>query len=327
LRNELGLGEMVGDSPPMQAVRALIVRVAQTDARVLVSGESGTGKELVAAAIHDASARSGNPFVRVNCAAIPRDLVESEMFGHERGAFTGATQSRVGRFELAHGGTLFLDEVGDLSAEAQAKLLRAIEIGEIHRVGGGRNIRVDVRIIAATNQDLGRGVAEGRFREDLYFRLNVVPISLPALRERRGDIVPLVRHFAERHLRVTGHPRVDWSPDALQALRAYSWPGNVRELANIVERMAILHPGATITAAEINEVLPTDAGPRVPERTAAVEPAGALTDALDRYERELILNALESAAGNIAEAARRLNTDRPNLYRRMKRLGIEPSRV
>jgi two-component system nitrogen regulation response regulator NtrX len=327
LRNELGLGEMVGDSPPMQAVRALIVRVAQTDARVLVSGESGTGKELVAAAIHDASARSGNPFVRVNCAAIPRDLVESEMFGHERGAFTGATQSRVGRFELAHGGTLFLDEVGDLSGEAQAKLLRAIEIGEIHRVGGGRNIRVDVRIIAATNQDLARGVAEGRFREDLYFRLNVVPISLPPLRERRGDIVPLVRHFAERHLRVTGHPRVDWSPDALQALRAYSWPGNVRELANIVERMAILHPGATITAAEINEVLPTDAGPRVPERTAAVEPAGALTDALDRYERELILNALESASGNIAEAARRLNTDRPNLYRRMKRLGIEPSRV
>jgi two-component system nitrogen regulation response regulator NtrX len=327
LRNELGLGEMVGDSPPMQAVRALIARVAQTDARVLVSGESGTGKELVAAAIHDASARSGRPFVRVNCAAIPRDLVESEMFGHERGAFTGATQSRVGRFELAHGGTLFLDEVGDLSAEAQAKLLRAIEIGEIHRVGGGRNIRVDVRIIAATNQDLARGVAEGRFREDLYFRLNVVPISLPALRERRGDIVPLVRHFADRHLRVTGHPRVDWSSDALQALRAYSWPGNVRELANIVERLAILHPGATITAAEVKEVLPTDKGPRVPERAAEVAPVGALTDALDRYEREIILNALETASGNIAEAARRLNTDRPNLYRRMKRLGIEISRV
>ena len=327
LRHELGLGEMVGDSPPMEAVRALIARVAQTDARVLVSGESGTGKELVAAAIHDASARSGNPFVRVNCAAIPRDLVESEMFGHERGAFTGATQSRIGRFELAHGGTLFLDEVGDLSAEAQAKLLRAIEIGEIHRVGGGRNIRVNVRIIAATNQDLARAVAEGRFREDLYFRLNVVPIALPPLRERRGDIVPLVQHFAERHLRVTGHPRVTWSPDALQALRAYSWPGNVRELANIVERMAILHPGATITAAEISEVLQTETR-QTAQPTATPPPTvGALTDALDRYEREIILNALESASGNIAEAARRLNTDRPNLYRRMKRLGIEPSRV
>jgi two-component system, NtrC family, nitrogen regulation response regulator NtrX len=233
----------------------------------------------------------------------------------------------VGRFELAHHGTLFLDEVGDLSAEAQAKLLRAIEIGEVHRVGGSRSIRVDVRIIAATNQDLARAVAAGRFREDLFFRLNVVPISVPPLRERRGDIVPLVKHFSERHVRLTGHPRVDWSADALQALRDYPWPGNVRELANIVERLAILHPGETITAAEVNAVLPGDTDMRISAGDPEAATVGALSEALDRYEKEIILNALESAAGNIAAAARRLNTDRPNLYRRMKRLGIEPSRV
>src|SRR5690606_29655811 len=194
LRNDLGLvGEMVGNSRAMQELRSLVSRVAPTDARVLVTGESGVGKELVAAAIHNQSARRSRPFIRVNCAAIPRDLVESEMFGHERGAFTGATERRLGRFELAHTGTLFLDEVGDLGAEAQARLLRAIEAREIERVGGGKPIPVDVRVVAATNKDLARAVSEGAFREDLFFRLNVIPIAVLPLRERTGDIPLLVR--------------------------------------------------------------------------------------------------------------------------------------
>src|SRR5919112_2118409 len=259
LREDLGLaGEMIGDSPAMQRVRELIDRVAPTDARVLISGESGTGKELAAAAIHNGSARRDKTFVRVNCAAIPRDLVESEMFGHERGAFTGATDRRIGRFELAHTGTLFLDEVGDLGAEAQAKLLRAIEAKEIERVGGGKPIRVDVRIISATNKDLARCVDEGTFREDLFFRLNVIPIVLPPLRERPDDVPALVRHFSTLHRTRTGRPVPQWTDDALELFGRYRWPGNVRELANIVERLAILHAGQPVTAEHVREVLPID---------------------------------------------------------------------
>src|SRR5690349_1881252 len=257
LRREYGLsGEMIGDSPAMGRVRELIARVAPTDSRVLITGESGTGKELVAAAIHDASSRREKPFVRVNCAAIPRDLVESEMFGHEKGAFTGATDRRIGRFELAHTGTLLLDEVGDLGADAQAKLLRAIEAGEIERVGGGKPIRVDVRIIAATNKDLTRAVAEGAFREDLLFRLNVIPLEVPPLRERPDDIPALVRHFAARHRRKSAQPPPQWTADAILALQRHRWPGNVRELANIVERLAILHAGRPVTAEHVQEVVP-----------------------------------------------------------------------
>src|SRR5689334_23415704 len=215
LRADLGLaGEMIGNSPAMRRVRELIARVAPSDARVLITGESGTGKELVAAAIHGGGARKDRPFVRVNCAAIPRDLVESEMFGHERGAFTGATERRIGRFELADRGTLLLDEVGDLGAEAQAKLLRAIEAKEIERVGGGKPIRVDVRILSATNKDLGRCVHEGTFREDLFFRLNVIPIPLPPLRERPSDIPLLVRHFSALHRMRTGQPQPNWTERA-----------------------------------------------------------------------------------------------------------------
>src|SRR5471032_3583974 len=200
LRADLGLaGELVGESPPMRELRAMIRRIAPSDARVLISGESGTGKELVAAAIHAGSSRRDRSFVRVNCAAIPRDLVESEMFGHERGAFTGATDRRIGRFELAHTGTLLLDEVGDLGLEAQAKLLRAIEAREIERVGGGKPIRVDVRIVSATNRDLAKRVADGSFREDLFFRLNVIPIDIPPLHERPDDIPALVAHFSAMH--------------------------------------------------------------------------------------------------------------------------------
>ena len=323
LREDLGLsGVMVGDSPAMNRVRELIARVAPTDSRVLITGESGVGKELVAAAIHAGSARRDRPFVRVNCAAIPRDLVESEMFGHEKGSFTGATERRIGRFELAHTGTLLLDEVGDLGPEAQAKLLRAIEAREIERVGGGQPIKVDTRIIAATNKDLSRAVSEGKFREDLFFRLNVIPLAVPPLRERPSDIAPLVRHFSAAHLAKTGQAPPRWTPEAVAALERYRWPGNVRELANIVERLAILHAGMEVSDESIRGVLPVD---RAPTAAPLPDPAAldhSLTDTLDEYERMLIARALSMAGGNVAEAARKLKTDRPNLYRRMRRLGL-----
>ena len=342
LRAELGFGgQMVGKSSAMDTVRQMIARIAPTDARVLIMGESGTGKELVASAIHDGSARREKPFVRVNCAAIPRDLVESEMFGHERGAFTGATQTRIGRFELAHRGTLFLDEVGDLGPDAQAKLLRAIEAKEIQRVGGNRVIRTDVRIISATNHDLQRAVRAGTFREDLYFRLQVIPLEIPPLRERGDDIFELVEHFSEQFLQRSGQAKPRWRSDALQLLRDYPWPGNVRELANIVERLAILRPGTEITGPHVEDVLIVDrdeeaAPPTTPTQAqkqvgAAREPAArgssSLTDKLDSFERTVIARALAEAGGNVADAARRLQTDRPNLYRRMKRLGINATRV
>jgi two-component system nitrogen regulation response regulator NtrX len=354
LREELGYTtRLVGASAAMRQVDELIARIAPSDARVLVTGESGTGKELVAAAIHVASPRRDRPFVRVNCAAIPRDLVESEMFGHERGSFTGATARRIGRFELAHTGTLFLDEVGDLGAEAQAKLLRAIEAREIERVGGSRPIRIDVRIVAATNKDLARAVMLGTFREDLYFRLNVIPLHVPPLRERSEDIPALVRHFALQNRTRTGRAVSEWSADALSLLARYRWPGNVRELANIVERLSILHAGETLNATHVRGVLaapggaapaagvaiggaaaidghpddgPDHAGDGVPE--PAVDGAvdggsdASLVASLDAYERRLIVRALSAAGGNITAAARQLATDRPNLYRRMRRLGI-----
>jgi two-component system, NtrC family, nitrogen regulation response regulator NtrX len=325
LREEFGLtGEMVGTSAAIERMRELIARVAPTDATVLVMGESGTGKELVAAAIHYGSARREKPFIRVNCAAIPRDLVESEMFGHERGSFTGATDRRIGRFELADRGTLFMDEVGDLGAEAQAKLLRAIEAKEIERVGGGKPIPVNVRMIAATNKDLERTVADGKFREDLYFRLNVIPLRLAPLRERVEDIDALVLHFSALGRARSGHPAPRWTEGALALLHRYRWPGNVRELANIVERLGILHAGAEVTAADVGAVLAIDhAAPHDAPAGAAQEGERPLGDALDDYERVLITKALTAAGGNVAEAARRLRTDRPNLYRRMRRLQIE----
>jgi len=323
LRADLGLaGDLVGDSPAMRTVRELIARVAPTEARVLITGESGTGKELVAAAIHAGSSRREKPFVRVNCAAIPRDLVESEMFGHERGAFTGATERRLGRFELAHTGTLLLDEVGDLGPEAQAKLLRAIDAREIERVGGGRPIKIDVRILAATNHDLERAVREGQFREDLFFRLNVIPFPVPPLRERPDDVPALARHFAALLRRRSAQPAPGWTDEGVSALARYRWPGNVRELANIVERLGILHAGQPIGDAEVQGVLPL-ASVSAPPLPDLVQPELTLSDALDEYERLLITRALSAANGVVANAARRLRTDRPNLYRRMRRLGLQ----
>ncbi len=319
LQAELGRrGSLIGSGPAMQQVRALIARVAPTEARVLITGESGTGKELVAAAIHAASRRKGRAFVTVNCAAIPRDLVESEMFGHERGAFTGATERRLGRFELADGGTLFLDEVGDLSQEAQAKLLRTLETGELQRIGAENSTRIDTRIIAATNRQLSDAVVSGSFREDLYFRLSVFPIELPPLRQRLEDLPALVTHLAERVR--PGHA-ARFNDDALAALAAYSWPGNVRELANLVERLSILS-GPLIDGPEVRQVLRGNAPISSPSPALL---GRSLTDALDHYERELIASAVAQAQGNMAEAARILQTDRANLYRRMRRLGVEKS--
>ncbi|HUR94364.1 MAG TPA: sigma-54 dependent transcriptional regulator [Gemmatimonadales bacterium] len=306
---------LVGESAAMQQVRSLIGRVAPTEARVLLTGESGTGKELAAAAVHMASQRAGRAFVTVNCAAIPRDLVESEMFGHERGAFTGATERRLGRFELAHLGTLFLDEIGDLSGEAQAKLLRTLESGDLQRLGAESAQRVDVRVVAATNRRLEAAVADGDFREDLFFRLNVFPIRLPPLRERLEDLPALVTHLAER-LRPRQAPT--FTPEALEALAGYAWPGNVRELANLIERLIILS-GPTVDAPAVRQVLRGGAPP-APSATALGRP---LNDALDDFERGLIAAALAQAQRNVAEAARILQTDRANLYRRMRRLGLD----
>jgi len=321
LQAELGRrATLIGDGPAMQQVRALISRVAPTEARVLITGESGTGKELVAAAIHAESRRRARAFVTVNCAAIPRDLVESEMFGHERGAFTGATERRLGRFELAHGGTLFLDEVGDLSQEAQAKLLRTLETGELQRIGAEMATRIDARVVAATNRQLDEAVHHGSFREDLFFRLNVFPIELPPLRQRLEDLPALVSHLAER---IRPRHAVSFTDAALQALAAYSWPGNVRELANLVERLSILS-GPVIDASAVRQVL-RGGSASVPATPPSPLLGRSLTEALDEFERGLIAAAVAQAHGNMAEAARILQTDRANLYRRMRRLGVEKS--
>ena len=323
LREELGSEvDLIGRTGELARVREIIRRVAPTDARVLITGESGTGKELAAAAIHGLSGRQGGPFLRVNSAAIPKDLVESEMFGHEKGAFTGATDRRRGRLEIADGGTLFLDEVADLDVGAQSKLLRVLEDGVIERVGGSTPISVDVRVIAATHRNLRAEIEAGRFREDLYFRLNVVPLHLPPLRERRNDVPLLVEYYLERLRRRHGlpSPRVDEA--GMELLRGHAWPGNVRELFNIVERLAILHPGAPVGPAELQGVLPELMEGAVPSRADRDEDRRSLTERLDDYEREILDRALAASEGNVAEVGRRLKTDRANLYRRMKRLGL-----
>ena len=321
LHAELGRrAELIGSGPAMQQIAALISRVGPTEARVLITGESGTGKELVAAAIHASSGRRGRPFVTVNCAAIPRDLVESEMFGHERGSFTGATERRLGRFELADSGTLFLDEVGDLSQEAQAKLLRTLETGELQRIGAETMTRIDARVVAATNRQLHEAVSTGAFREDLFFRLNVFPIHLPPLRERLEDLPALVVHLAER---IRPRHAARFTDAALDALASYSWPGNVRELANLVERLSILS-GPVVDAPAVRQVI--RGTPGAPTATPLMALLGRpLSEALDEFERGLILAALTEAQHNMAEAARALQTDRANLYRRMRRLGLEKS--
>ena len=316
---------IVGTSAALDAVRKLIAQVAPTPSRVLITGESGTGKELVARAIHAQSPRAARPFVAINCAAVPRELIESELFGHEKGAFTGATERRDGRFALAHHGTLLLDEVGELEPQAQAKLLRVLETGTIERVGGSATQQVDVRVLAATNKHPEEEVRAGRFRQDLFFRLNVFPIHVPALRERLDDLPPLIEFLAIRAAERCNRLPRPFGPDALAALRRHRWPGNVRELANLVERLTIMGQGEVTV-----EELAMGLGARRPAlghiAPAERRPPGAesLADALARHETQLIQEAL-AHTGSIAEAARAMKTDRANLYRRMKRLGLSPS--
>jgi two-component system nitrogen regulation response regulator NtrX len=306
----------VGRSAAVEALLREIQLAGPTAARVLIQGENGTGKELVARALHAASPRRDRPFVAVNCSAIPEELIESELFGHERGAFTGATQSRRGRFEEAHEGTLFLDEIGDMSARAQTKLLRVLQENEITRVGGNRAIRVDVRVIAATNQNLEERVRENRFREDLYFRLAVVPIQAPPLRERTEDIPLLVEHFVAAITKETGgKPRV-LSAGALDLLRHYPFPGNVRELRNIVERLCIMTRGTSIGSEQVQAILPRSQG-GTPENVR-------LSEAVREFERKEIEAALLGAGGSMTRAAVRLGLERSHLYKKMKRLGWKP---
>jgi two-component system, NtrC family, nitrogen regulation response regulator NtrX len=304
---------IVGQCPAVDRLRDQIRRVAPSNGRVLITGENGVGKELAALAIHQLSKRANGPFVKLNCAAIPKDLLESELFGYEKGAFTGAVASKKGRLELADGGTLFLDEIGDLALEAQAKLLRALETGELERLGGTRTAKVDVRLIAATNKDLAGEVKSGEFREDLYFRLNVLPVHVPPLRERKADVARLAQHFLARFTEAEGRGPMTLGDDARELLEEYHWPGNVREMRNLMERAVVLVSGDTITAADLNPWLesPPDEG----------EDAG-LKGKVARSEIESIRRALDAADWNVTQAAAGLGIDRTNLHRKMRKYGI-----
>src|SRR5436190_6405192 len=304
---------IVGQSPAVERMREQIRRVAPSNGRVLITGENGAGKELAALAIHALSRRAAAPFVKLNCAAIPKDLLESELFGYEEGAFTGAVAAKKGRLELADGGTLFLDEIGDLALDAQAKLLRALETGEIERVGGTRTAKVDVRLLAATNKDLAAAVKAGDFREDLYFRLNVLPVAVPPLRERKADIGPLASHFLERFAESEGRAPMTLTDDARELLEEYHWPGNVREMRNLMERAIVLVRSDTVTAADLNPWLESP-----PEEG---EDAG-LKGKVARSEIDSIRRALDTADWNGTQAAAGLGIDRTNLHRKMRKYGI-----
>jgi two-component system nitrogen regulation response regulator NtrX len=305
---------MVGSSPALEAVRALIAKVGPTSARVLITGENGTGKELVARALHDESPRRARAFVEVNCAAIPSELIESELFGHMKGSFTGAFADRAGKFEQADGGTLFLDEVGDMSLPAQAKLLRVLQQGVATRIGGSKVIEVDVRVLAATNKDLNGEISEGRFREDLLYRLNVVPIEVPPLRDRLEDVPALVTYFADQLATSAGVPGRRFSAAAVARLQGRAWPGNIRELRNAVERALILASGKVVEGEDIDRLLP--GGPE-PDDDAA-----PLDGFREEMEKAFIAQQLRQRGWNISETARALRIPRSNLYKKMERYGL-----
>ncbi len=310
---------MVGNSPPLRAVRALIEKVGPTSARVLITGENGTGKELVARGLHEASHRRDKPFIEVNCAAIPSELIESELFGHMKGSFTGAFADRVGKFEQADGGTLFLDEVGDMSLPAQAKLLRVLQEGVVNRIGGSKSIQVDVRVLAATNKDLEAEIEEGQFREDLLYRLNVVPIQVPPLRERIEDIPALVHHFAEQLSASAGVPGRKFAPEAIRRLQMRAWPGNIRELRNAVERGLILASGKVVTASDVDTLLPVSSS-AAPVTDA---PAGQTLDEFrEEAEKKFLAQKLREFDWKVADAARALKMPRSNLYKKIERYGL-----
>jgi DNA-binding NtrC family response regulator len=319
VEREFGMGNLVGRGPGMRAVFDTIRKVAETDLTVLIRGESGTGKELVAQALHEASARRAGPFVAVNCAAISRELVESELFGHEKGAFTGADARRIGRFEAAHGGTIFLDEIGDMAPDTQAKVLRVLQERSFERVGGVKPLSVDVRVVAATHRDLEKDVAAGRFREDLYYRLKVVEIRLPALRERPEDLPALAERFLAQVAERLGRPEKRLAPGALAALAAHAWPGNARELRNVIEQSVVLAPGEEIEAADL----------RLGGETAAARgPAGELPfseakrAAVEGFEREFLLRALRANGGNVSRTAEAIGMVRQSLQQKIRELGL-----
>jgi nitrogen regulation protein NR(I) len=327
---------LVGDSPRMQVVYELIEKIADTDSTVLILGESGTGKELIAKTLHYNSSRGPGPFVPLNCGAIPRELLESELFGHEKGAFTGAVTTRIGRFELAHNGTLFLDEVAELDPALQVKLLRVLQEREFERVGGMKTVKVDVRILAATNKDLEKATREGKFREDLFYRLSVIPLRLPPLRERFEDIPLLVDHITREFAQKRKREPFVFSKDAMNHLMAYPWPGNVRELENLIERLTILVTHKTVTAADLPERF-RQAMPAEPEEQHAGQPIPAATgngsdlseDGMDLnlavmdMEKDLIRKALDKADGVKSKAAQLLGLNRTTLLEKMKKMGIE----
>ena len=319
---------MVGESYAMEKLRDQVEMAAPTNGRVLIFGENGAGKEVVARVIHQLSRRRAGPFVEVNCAAIPEELIESELFGHVRGAFTGAVAVRRGKFEAAHGGTIFLDEVADMSLKTQAKVLRVLQEQVMEAVGGSSRIRVDARVLAATNKDLQVEIRAGRFREDLYFRLNVVPIFVPPLRDRQEDISLLADHFMAMLAREYGRRAKTFEPDAIAALRQYEWPGNVRELHNVVERLMIMVPGERISSRDLSFL---DHGPGPESSGVPTEGAGAsgtikLHEARDRFEADYIRRALADQQGNISRTADLLGIERSNLYRKMRGFGITPPR-
>jgi nitrogen regulation protein NR(I) len=347
LKRKYNFKGLVGDSLPMQAVYELIEKIADTDSTVLITGESGTGKELVAKTIHyNNTQRANGPFVPLNCAAIPKDLLESELFGHEKGAFTGAVGTRIGRFELAQGGTLFLDEVGELDPSLQVKLLRVLQEREFERVGGIKTIKVDVRILAATNQDLDKAVKEGRFREDLFYRLNVIPLHLPPLRERTEDIPLLMDTFVHDFCRKRKREPFAFSREAMECLLSYRWPGNVRELENMIERLSILAPGKIAHPSDLPEKLHQLALPAMQEQQRASgapsgerqeQPRGGfgpdipdsgidLNEIVSAMERNLIHRALERTGGVRSKAAVLLGLNRTTLLEKMKKMGIDSPR-
>ncbi len=326
LWQEWGYGEIIGKSKAMRRVFALIEKVADTESTVLILGESGTGKELVARAIHAASDRREGPFIPVNCGAIPEELLESELFGHEKGAFTGAIKTRIGRFELAHGGTIFLDEIAEMSPKLQVKLLRVLQERTFERIGGTKPIKVDIRVIAATNKDLEKEVKEGRFREDLYYRLNVIPIKLPPLRERLEDIPLLVEHFLARFSNRKKEPIQGISKEALECLMKHDWPGNVRELENVIERMVILSNGPQLTLEDVPEYILEKTG--TVKNTAYVQEFDIpdegvhLPTLVAEFEKNLILKALEKTGWVKNRAAKLLRINRTTLIEKMKKQKI-----
>jgi len=318
VEREFGMGNLLGRGAAMRAVFETIRKVAETDLTVLVRGESGTGKELVAQALHEGSARKSGPFVAVNCAAISRELVESELFGHEKGAFTGADARRIGRFEAAHGGTIFLDEIGDMAPDTQAKVLRVLQERSFERVGGAKPIAVDVRVVAATHRDLEKDVTTGRFREDLYYRLKVVEIRLPALRERPEDLPALAERFLAQVAERLGRPKKRLAPDAEAALARHAWPGNARELRNLIEQAVVLAPGEEIEAAD----LPIGGG-ALPARAAGELPfAEAKRAAVEGFEREFLLRALRANGGNVSRTAEAIGMVRQSLQQKIRELGL-----